>query len=146
VDMVGEDSYKVGKVTKIKLHNKMGALDKIARHLGFYEKTQESRGKNQDVFEEVAVADFEEVAVAVEDFEEVAVAVAVGEREEVVEETAIVLAIDQMGFVEEEQGGKILTLSPLFGHDGDAWDEGVPVTGVADEPFFKGLMVAGVCD
>ncbi|MEO6521579.1 MAG: terminase small subunit, partial [Mucilaginibacter sp.] len=47
------DGYIVGAVTKIKLHNKMAALDKIARHLGFFE-TQESRAKNQDKKEQEA--------------------------------------------------------------------------------------------
>ncbi|OCX50677.1 hypothetical protein BEL04_23210, partial [Mucilaginibacter sp. PPCGB 2223] len=30
------EGYRVGMQSKIKLHNKMSALDKIARHLGFY--------------------------------------------------------------------------------------------------------------
>jgi hypothetical protein len=36
------DGYIIGAVTKIKLHNKMAALDKIAKHLGFFEGKKES--------------------------------------------------------------------------------------------------------
>ena len=60
------EGYRVGMQSRIKLHNKMSALDKIARHLGFYgtavKQNQEPRIKSQD---EVAAA----VAVAGE-FEE----------------------------------------------------------------------------
>ncbi|WP_448703003.1 terminase small subunit [Mucilaginibacter sp. AW1-3] len=56
------EGYRVGMQSRIKLHNKMSALDKIARHLDFYgtlgvKKNQEPRIKSQD---EVAAA----VAVA----------------------------------------------------------------------------------
>ncbi|WP_448701997.1 terminase small subunit [Mucilaginibacter sp. AW1-3] len=47
------EGYRVGMQSRIKLHNKMSALDKIARHLDFYgtlgvKKNQESRIKSQD--------------------------------------------------------------------------------------------------
>jgi phage terminase small subunit len=56
LDTIDDDGYRIGELSKIKLHNKMSALDKIARHLNFYgvgveksvEKKQESGGKNQD--------------------------------------------------------------------------------------------------
>ncbi|MEO6523976.1 MAG: terminase small subunit [Mucilaginibacter sp.] len=49
MDSIDEHGNRVGELGKIKLHNKMSALDKIARHIGFYsEKSQESRAKNQD--------------------------------------------------------------------------------------------------
>jgi hypothetical protein len=46
------EGYRVGAQSRIKLHNKMSALDKIARHLGFYgvavKQNQEPRIKTQD--------------------------------------------------------------------------------------------------
>jgi hypothetical protein len=36
VEIQDADGYRVGTQSRIKLHNKMSALDKIARHLGFY--------------------------------------------------------------------------------------------------------------
>jgi hypothetical protein len=46
------EGYRVGMQSRIKLHNKMSALDKIARHLGFYgvavKQNQEPRIKTQD--------------------------------------------------------------------------------------------------
>jgi hypothetical protein len=36
VEIQDGEGYRVGTQSKIKLHNKMSALDKIARHLGFY--------------------------------------------------------------------------------------------------------------
>ncbi|WP_448702418.1 terminase small subunit [Mucilaginibacter sp. AW1-3] len=47
------EGYRVGMQSRIKLHNKMSALDKIARHLDFYgtlgvKKNQEPRIKSQD--------------------------------------------------------------------------------------------------
>jgi hypothetical protein len=52
VEIQDGDGYRVGTQSKIKLHNKMSALDKIARHLGFYGvagvKNQEARIKSQD--------------------------------------------------------------------------------------------------
>jgi hypothetical protein len=44
VEIQDGDGYRVGTQSKIKLHNKMSALDKIARHLGFYGVA----GVNQD--------------------------------------------------------------------------------------------------
>jgi len=53
VEIQDGEGYRVGTQSKIKLHNKMSALDKIARHVGFYgileTKNQEARGRNQDV-------------------------------------------------------------------------------------------------
>jgi phage terminase small subunit len=36
MDCIGDYEDRVGEISKIKLHNKMAALDKIARHTGFY--------------------------------------------------------------------------------------------------------------
>jgi phage terminase small subunit len=36
IDCVGDYGERAGELSKIKLHNKMAALDKIARHTGFY--------------------------------------------------------------------------------------------------------------
>jgi len=36
VEIQDAEGYRVGTQSRIKLHNKMSALDKIARHLGFY--------------------------------------------------------------------------------------------------------------
>jgi hypothetical protein len=44
MDCIGDYQDRVGEISKIKLHNKMSALDKIARHTGFYL----ARSKNQD--------------------------------------------------------------------------------------------------
>jgi hypothetical protein len=44
VEIQDGEGYRVGTQSKIKLHNKMSALDKIARHLGFYG----TAGVNQD--------------------------------------------------------------------------------------------------
>jgi phage terminase small subunit len=44
IDCVGEYGERAGKLSKIKLHNKMSALDKIARHTGFYAAS----GKKKD--------------------------------------------------------------------------------------------------
>jgi phage terminase small subunit len=38
LDAVDGDGQRIGELSKIKLHNKMSALDKIARHLNFYGK------------------------------------------------------------------------------------------------------------
>jgi phage terminase small subunit len=36
MDSLDQDGNRVGELSRIKLHNKMSALDKIARHVGFY--------------------------------------------------------------------------------------------------------------
>jgi phage terminase small subunit len=54
MDSLDQDGNRVGEFSRIKLHNKMSALDKIARHVGFYgvNQTQESGCKNQEVLNE----------------------------------------------------------------------------------------------
>jgi hypothetical protein len=37
MDALDDRGQRIGELSKIKLHNKMAALDKIARHLGFYD-------------------------------------------------------------------------------------------------------------
>jgi phage terminase small subunit len=96
------DGYIVGAVTKIKLHNKMAALDKIAKHLGFFEKIQESRGKNQDEEQEVENQALESRAKN-QDKELEALAVDVDGGLEIIEGNGI------------EKDEKNLTLSPLVG-------------------------------
>jgi hypothetical protein len=43
IDCIGDYQERAGELSKIKLHNKLSALDKIARHVGFYLKKSESR-------------------------------------------------------------------------------------------------------
>jgi len=54
VEIQDGDGYRVGQQSRIKLHNKMSALDKIARHLNFYGtlgvEKQEARGRKQEAF------------------------------------------------------------------------------------------------
>ena len=54
VEIQDGDGYRVGQQSRIKLHNKMSALDKIARHLNFYGtlgvEKQEARGMKQEAF------------------------------------------------------------------------------------------------
>jgi phage terminase small subunit len=45
IDCVGDYGERAGELSKIKLHNKMSALDKIARHTGFY--LAASQGKRE---------------------------------------------------------------------------------------------------
>ncbi|MBW4891109.1 terminase small subunit [Mucilaginibacter sp. HMF5004] len=47
IDAVGDYGERAGELSKIKLHNKMAALDKIARHTGFYAASQSSKSKVQ---------------------------------------------------------------------------------------------------
>src|ERR1700744_1093858 len=55
MDAMDDHGQRIGELSKIKLHNKMSALDRIARHLNFYGSTvkpgvqsQESRARNQE--------------------------------------------------------------------------------------------------
>ncbi|RKR81574.1 terminase small subunit [Mucilaginibacter gracilis] len=49
LDAVDDYGYQVGKLSKIKLHNKLSALDKIARHLNFYSvKAAEDGGRKAE--------------------------------------------------------------------------------------------------
>ncbi|MEO6524309.1 MAG: terminase small subunit [Mucilaginibacter sp.] len=121
MDSTDEYGNRVGELSRIKLHNKMSALDKIARHVGFYcekkvvsgelpvaslgqepevgslkqeafvEEAQESRTKNQD--EESFVVNNEGELV----------------NEAVVEETVIRAELNGTSATTE----KILTISPL---------------------------------
>jgi hypothetical protein len=56
VEIQDGEGYRVGTQSKIKLHNKMSALDKIARHLNFYgtaaAQIQKSKFKSQNEREE----------------------------------------------------------------------------------------------
>jgi phage terminase small subunit len=87
------DGYIVGRVTKIKLHNKMAALDKIAKHLGFFEGKKGECG-------ELPVAGLEET-----------------QETGCLRPEALAVDVDgDLGFVEGngvEKDEKILTLSPL---------------------------------
>jgi hypothetical protein len=61
------DGYIVGAVTKIKLHNKMAALDKIAKHLGFFEaKKPEAGSLKQEAFVEPEAESLKAGALAVD--------------------------------------------------------------------------------
>jgi len=117
------DGYIVGAVTKIKLHNKMAALDRIAKHLGFFgNQTQESRDKNQDG--NVAVAVDEPLTEM-----EIAAMTTLDEIEEEITQEGVYAAFEENGDgllrdrPVQKEGGKILTLSPLS----DRAQEGEPV-------------------
>ncbi len=57
LDATDEYGHRVGELSKIKLHNKMAALDKIARHLGFYEVGRKSESPEvRKMVEEYQVA------------------------------------------------------------------------------------------
>jgi phage terminase small subunit len=49
IDCIGDYQERAGEISKIKLHNKLSALDKIARHVGFYRSMEDGRGKMEDV-------------------------------------------------------------------------------------------------
>jgi phage terminase small subunit len=141
MDVRQPDGHRVGTVTKIKMHNKMSALDKIARHLGFY-----GVAGGRVAGGELRVASLEEEVAVAEEIEEVTVAVAVAVEEEIEEvaaavedegesqEVAVAAAVerkeefeeDDLDVAVEEGGGKILTLSPLHRRE---------YTGVIDGTF-----------
>jgi phage terminase small subunit len=91
------DGYIVGRVSKIKLHNKMAALDKIAKHLGFFERKKESsesgvespESEGKVVVETAVIEEPEALAVDID-----------GDLE----------VVDRSGVKKDEN---ILTLSPL---------------------------------
>jgi phage terminase small subunit len=113
MDSLDQDGNRVGELSRIKLHNKMSALDKIARHVGFYSvKNQESIGKNQAVSEQT-----QDSRIKNQDEESFVVN---GDGELVAElstEDAI-MPVDGAGALENPSAvaGKILTLSPLKGN------------------------------
>jgi len=53
VEIQDGDGYRVGMQSKIKLHNKMSALDKIARHLNFYGTVSSPKSESPEVRKEV---------------------------------------------------------------------------------------------
>ncbi|MEO6521688.1 MAG: terminase small subunit [Mucilaginibacter sp.] len=117
------DGYIVGAVSRIKLHNKMAALDKIARHLGFFgSQNQEARIKNQDEVhgQEVLMEDVEETQEAR------------GETQDEVHEQEVLV---------EDAGEKVLTLSPLYAVS-DCGEEyiaaGADVDGLMAELLLRG--------
>jgi len=129
MDSLDQDGNRVGEFGKIKLHNKMSALDKIARHVGVYEvkKTQESRSKNQEE-EHVVVVEKEPEAGSLkqEAFVETQESGAKNKDEEslvvngdgeLVAKIAIgetLAQVDDVGAGSApDTAGKILTLSPL---------------------------------
>ncbi|MEO6521850.1 MAG: terminase small subunit [Mucilaginibacter sp.] len=130
------DGYIVGAVSRIKLHNKMAALDKIARHLGFFgSQNQEARIKNQDedkVIQESRTRNQEEEKVA-----------ASVEQEQ--EEDLSVNADGALDFVDgnvvADAGEKVLTLSPLYAVS-DCGEEyvaaGADVDGLMAELLLRG--------
>jgi phage terminase small subunit len=57
IDCIGDYQERAGELSKIKLHNKLSALDKIARHIGFYLKKSESRrSESPEVIEELVLS------------------------------------------------------------------------------------------
>jgi phage terminase small subunit len=115
MDSLDQDGNRVGELSRIKLHNKMSALDKIARHVGFYsEKTQELRVKNQEVLNQT-----QESGAKNQDEEGLVVN---GDGELVAELTTeeAVMQVDDADALENPSatGEKILTLSPLKGETG----------------------------
>jgi len=126
MDSLDQDGNRVGEFSRIKLHNKMSALDKIARHVGFYaeKKTQELRGKNQEI-EQVAFVETQESGCKNQD--RTLEIVSSGQNEDslvvngdgvLVAETAIDAVLGQVDsasalVILPATAGKILTLSPL---------------------------------
>jgi hypothetical protein len=49
IDCIGDYQERAGEISKIKLHNKLSALDKIARHVGFYRSMEDGKGKMENV-------------------------------------------------------------------------------------------------
>jgi phage terminase small subunit len=114
MDSLDQDGNRVGELSRIKLHNKMSALDKIARHVGFYsEKTQESRAKNQD--DEQKAENQTQYSRTKDQEEEGLVVNGDGELIAEVATEDVVMQIDAAGALESSStaAGKILTLSPL---------------------------------
>lgn len=120
VDIAEADGYKVGSITKIKLHNKMAALDKIARHLGFFErgKKQEAGSLKPEAIDGLEVA----IEMAANENNEASVietpefAVNVEQETVLANVDALPLSDDEVGLVMKEVGEStrnILTLSPL---------------------------------
>lgn len=104
LDAVDGEGDRIGTLSKITLHNKMSALDKIARHLGFYgvgkksgeqeakkEETQESRTKNQE--EEGFVVNGEGELIAEVNTEDVVMLVNAGALESSAETTEKILTL-----------------------------------------------------
>jgi hypothetical protein len=146
-NVVEPDGYRVGTITKIKLHNKMSALDKIARHLGFYGvaggKVASGELRVASLESEVASDELPVVSLKEEVAEESVAGdgLRVASLEEEVVRTALVDA-------EQDKGGKILTLSPLFGRnavsDPDATVSELVTAGVDD--FMQELLLRGTSD
>jgi len=122
MDSIDEHGNRVGELGKIKLHNKMSALDKIAKHVGFYEvkKTQESRAKNQEEEYVVTVTGSEAFVETYEskDDNKEEDGLMVNDNGVLVTEVAVDGALAQCcdtGSLESSSAtaGKILTLSPL---------------------------------
>ncbi|MEO6521929.1 MAG: terminase small subunit [Mucilaginibacter sp.] len=120
MDSTDEYGNRVGELSRIKLHNKMSALDKIARHVGFYGvKTQESGCKNQEEelkaesLKHKAVSETQESGCKNQDEDGLLVN---GEGELVAEAATedVVMLIDAGALHNSSaRAGKILTLSPL---------------------------------
>jgi phage terminase small subunit len=102
IDCIGDYQERAGEISKIKLHNKLSALDKIARHVGFYVKKSESQRSESR----------KDVGMRMGDY--------VSPESEVLSRESEVLAYDAE--VLERGDEKNLTLSPL---DGEAGGEGL---------------------
>ncbi|MEO6520193.1 MAG: terminase small subunit [Mucilaginibacter sp.] len=111
------DGYIRGAVTRIKLHNKMAALDKIAKHLGFFEV--KAKSSKQKAAEEQPEAEcLKQEAFEEQITEEVAV---VSETEEM--PLAAVDGVEPVIDGGEEKDENILTLSPLAGAIGASYTD-----------------------
>ena len=123
VNIAEPDGYKVGMVTKIKLHNKMSALDKIARHVGFYagevkgERLKEKGFEDQresGSFKQEAFFETQESGGGNQD-EDGLVVNGDGELVTEVSTEDTVMPVNNADTLESSSAtaGKILTLSPL---------------------------------
>ncbi|MEO6521133.1 MAG: terminase small subunit [Mucilaginibacter sp.] len=137
MDSTDEYGNRVGELSRIKLHNKMSALDKIARHVGFYgvAKSKEQGAKIQGKVAEVVSGELPVVSLGEEQeagslkqeaFEEIQESGCENQDEEgfvvngegeLVAETVIADTLthgDEPGALESSsaRAGKILTLSP----------------------------------
>jgi phage terminase small subunit len=99
MDAMDDHGQRIGELSKIKLHNKMSALDKIARHLGFYGTVEKKV--------EVAPA----VAVGLDEKKSVETGALSQESES---ESSVVNGESDEVEVSAENFENILTISPLL--------------------------------
>jgi phage terminase small subunit len=112
IDCVGEYGERAGELSKIKLHNKMAALDKIAKHTGFYlmgKKKADVGGLRSEIGSQMAEVEGQMDEGGSQMSESREVEVLSGELSVVNGDD---LMEDVRGKTEDVVSGNILTLSP----------------------------------